>query len=48
MVFEAARAAGVPVAVTFAGGYAVRLADTVAIHAATIDEARRALLDRNA
>jgi acetoin utilization deacetylase AcuC-like enzyme len=45
MVFEAARAAGVPVVVTFAGGYAVRLEDTVAIHVATIDEARRTLLD---
>jgi acetoin utilization deacetylase AcuC-like enzyme len=43
MVFEASRAAGVPVVVTFAGGYAARLADTVAIHVATVEEARRAL-----
>jgi acetoin utilization deacetylase AcuC-like enzyme len=43
MVFEAARAAGVPVVVTLAGGYAFRLSDTVAIHAATVEEARRAL-----
>jgi acetoin utilization deacetylase AcuC-like enzyme len=43
MVFEASRAAGVPVVVTFAGGYAARLADTIAIHVATVEEARRAL-----
>jgi len=40
MVFEAARAAGVPLVVTLAGGYARRVEDTVAIHAATIAEAR--------
>ncbi len=44
MVFEASRAAGVPVVVTLAGGYAVKLADTVAIHVATVEEASRALL----
>jgi len=44
MVFEASRAAGAPVVVTLAGGYGVRLADTIAIHVATVDEARRALL----
>jgi acetoin utilization deacetylase AcuC-like enzyme len=38
MVFETARTADVPVAVVLAGGYALRLDDTVAIHAATIDE----------
>jgi acetoin utilization deacetylase AcuC-like enzyme len=38
-VFRAARAAGVPVVVTLAGGYARRLEDTVAIHVATIEEA---------
>lgn len=39
MVFEALRGAGVPVAVTLAGGYARRVEDTVAIHVATIEEA---------
>ena len=43
MVFEASRAAGVPVVVTLAGGYAAKLADTIAIHVATVEEARRAL-----
>ncbi len=41
MVFDAARAAGVPTVVTLAGGYARRVDDTVAIHVATIEEARR-------
>ena len=41
MVFGAARAAGVPVVVTLAGGYARRVEDTVAIHVATIEEASR-------
>jgi acetoin utilization deacetylase AcuC-like enzyme len=40
-VLETCRAAGAAVAVTLAGGYAVRRADTVRIHAATVDEARR-------
>ncbi len=35
-VFEAARQAGVPVAVTLAGGYAARTADTVTIHVNTV------------
>jgi acetoin utilization deacetylase AcuC-like enzyme len=35
-VFDAARQAGVPVAVTLAGGYAARPADTVAIHRNTV------------
>jgi acetoin utilization deacetylase AcuC-like enzyme len=35
-VLAAARAAGVPVAVTLAGGYAARSADTVAIHRNTV------------
>jgi acetoin utilization deacetylase AcuC-like enzyme len=39
MVFRAARQAKVPVVVTLAGGYARRLDDTVAIHAATVEEA---------
>jgi acetoin utilization deacetylase AcuC-like enzyme len=38
-VFAASADAGVPVVVTLAGGYARRLADTVAIHHATIEEA---------
>jgi acetoin utilization deacetylase AcuC-like enzyme len=41
MVFDAARAAGVPTVVTLAGGYARHVEDTVAIHVATIEEARR-------
>ena len=42
MVIEATRAAGVPLVVLLAGGYARRVEDTVAIHVATIEEARRA------
>lgn len=38
MVFEACRQRRIPVAVVLAGGYAFRLEDTVAIHAATIEE----------
>ncbi len=40
-VFARCRDANVPVAVTMAGGYARRIDDTVAIHAATIRLARR-------
>jgi acetoin utilization deacetylase AcuC-like enzyme len=40
IVFDACRAAGVPVVVTLAGGYARCLEDTVAIHRATIELAR--------
>jgi acetoin utilization deacetylase AcuC-like enzyme len=39
LVFAAARSAGVPIVVVLAGGYARHLDDTVAIHAATIEEA---------
>jgi acetoin utilization deacetylase AcuC-like enzyme len=39
MVIETVRAAGVPLVVTLAGGYARRLDDTVSIHIATIEEA---------
>jgi acetoin utilization deacetylase AcuC-like enzyme len=39
MVIDTVRAAGVPLVVTLAGGYARRLEDTVAIHLATIEEA---------
>jgi acetoin utilization deacetylase AcuC-like enzyme len=42
MVIEAVRAAGVPLVVTLAGGYARRVEDTVAIHTATIEEALNA------
>jgi acetoin utilization deacetylase AcuC-like enzyme len=40
LVFEKARAKGVPVAVTLAGGYARRLEDTVQIHSNTIRVAK--------
>jgi len=36
LVFETARTARVPIAVTLAGGYARRVDDTIAIHANTI------------
>jgi acetoin utilization deacetylase AcuC-like enzyme len=39
MVIDAVQAAGVPLVITLAGGYARRVEDTVAIHAATIEEA---------
>ena len=39
LVFQALAATGVPVVVVLAGGYARRIDDTVAIHAATIDVA---------
>jgi acetoin utilization deacetylase AcuC-like enzyme len=39
LVLRTFRAAGVPLVVTLAGGYARRLEDTVAIHVATIEEA---------
>jgi len=42
LVFDAIRAAGVPLVVTLAGGYARKVEDTVAIHVATIEEAIRA------
>ena len=42
IVFVTARDQNVPVAVTLAGGYARRLADTVAIHAGTVQEALQA------
>jgi acetoin utilization deacetylase AcuC-like enzyme len=45
MVFTMCRTLGVPVVVTLAGGYAHRLEDTVAIHAATVEEARDVWLD---
>jgi acetoin utilization deacetylase AcuC-like enzyme len=41
VVFEAAREARVPAVVVLAGGYAHRIADTVSIHVATVQEALR-------
>jgi acetoin utilization deacetylase AcuC-like enzyme len=41
LVLTAARAAGVPVVIVLAGGYARRVEDTAAIHIATIEEALR-------
>jgi acetoin utilization deacetylase AcuC-like enzyme len=41
LVVKAVRLAGVPLVVTLAGGYARRIEDTVAIHAATIEEVVR-------
>lgn len=42
MVIDAVRGAAIPLVVTLAGGYARRVEDTVAIHAATIEEVVRA------
>jgi len=41
LVLSSARDAGIPVVTVFAGGYARRVEDTVAIHIATIEEAIR-------
>ena len=46
LVFAQCSRVGVPVAVTLAGGYARRVADTVEIHCNTVREACRALADR--
>jgi acetoin utilization deacetylase AcuC-like enzyme len=43
LVIDMCRTLGVPLVITLAGGYARRLEDTVAIHAATVEEARAAL-----
>ena len=40
LVFETARNAGIPVAVTLAGGYARKVDDTIAIHVNTVRTAR--------
>ncbi len=40
LVFEVAKARGIPVMVTFAGGYARRLEDTVTIHSNTVVAAK--------
>ena len=42
LVLDAVRAAGVPLVIVLAGGYARRVEDTVAIHVATIEQARNA------
>lgn len=39
LVIETVRGAGIPLVITLAGGYARRVEDTIAIHAATIEEA---------
>jgi acetoin utilization deacetylase AcuC-like enzyme len=41
MVVTAVRGAGIPLVVTLAGGYAMRVEDTVDIHVATVEEAGR-------
>jgi acetoin utilization deacetylase AcuC-like enzyme len=41
MVIDAVRAAGCPLVIALAGGYARRVEDTVDIHVATIEEATR-------
>jgi len=40
LVFRVARARGIPIMVTYAGGYARNVEDTVTIHANTILAAR--------
>jgi acetoin utilization deacetylase AcuC-like enzyme len=42
LVIEAVRAAGVPLGILLAGGYARQVDDTVAIHVATIEQGRQA------
>jgi acetoin utilization deacetylase AcuC-like enzyme len=42
MVIDTVTAAGVPLVIVLAGGYARHVEDTVAIHVATIEEAKRA------
>lgn len=46
LVIETVRAAGVPLVITLAGGYARRIDDTVAIHSATIEEAFKSTTTR--
>jgi acetoin utilization deacetylase AcuC-like enzyme len=47
IVFETGIAAGVPVAVTLAGGYARNTEDTVVIHCNTVEAAREALMQES-
>jgi len=44
IVYEYARAAGIPIAVMLAGGYAVKTGDTVEIHCNTVRAARDTFL----
>ncbi|MGE3511017.1 MAG: histone deacetylase, partial [Vicinamibacterales bacterium] len=44
LVIDMCRTLGVPLIVVLAGGYARQVADTVAIHAATVEEAKAVLL----
>lgn len=44
-VIRQVRAAGVPLVIVLAGGYARRVEDTVAIHVATIEEAQRSMCE---
>lgn len=46
LVIDAVRGADVPLVITLAGGYARRVEETVAIHAATIEEALRSASTR--
>jgi acetoin utilization deacetylase AcuC-like enzyme len=41
LVMDTVRAAGIPLVITLAGGYARKVEDTVAIHVATIEEATK-------
>lgn len=45
VVFAACRARGIPFAITFGGGYAERVDDTIGIHAETVRAAQRAWED---
>jgi acetoin utilization deacetylase AcuC-like enzyme len=47
MVFETGVGAGVPIAVTLAGGYAHNTNDTVEIHCNTAKAAREALMEES-
>lgn len=47
LVFQAAKARGIPVMVTYAGGYARRVEDTVTIHCNTVIAAREVLAARS-
>jgi acetoin utilization deacetylase AcuC-like enzyme len=47
LVFDLAREHGAPVAVTLAGGYAVKLEDTVTIHSNTAKAAAESMAVRN-
>lgn len=46
LVFQVAKARGIPVMVTYAGGYARRVEDTVAIHCNTVAAAKEVFAER--